>query len=143
MADYNEAEALLQQMAEIRCQLPEHVEGIVENARMMSDWRYYARSYPWATFGVAAAVGYMAIPRRLEVITPDARTIAALAKNNQLVVKQEAEPHKKGGFVGSMFTLLANLAVRGAISYLGQQMGKAAGIQAAEAEPHPLPQMPR
>ena len=92
---------------------------------------------------IAAAVGYLAVPRRLEIMSPDAKTLAKLAKSNQLVVKQEPEPHNRGGFVGSMFTLMANLAVRGAISYIGQQMGKAAGIQAAEVEEQPLPQMPR
>lgn len=142
MGEHHEAEAILQEMDRIRCSLHSDVEDIVENARVMSDWRYYARTYPWACFGIATAVGYLVIPRRLEIMSPDAKTLAKLAKNNQLVVTQQAEPHKKGGFAGSMFTLLANLAVRGAISYVGQQMGKVAGIQAAEPD-RPVPQMPR
>ncbi len=132
-----EGEEILRQMAEIRGNLHHEVEDIAKNARVMSDWRYYVRAYPWACAGAAVALGYLVVPNRLQVISPDVNTLLKLAKKNRLLVKPEAEPHKRGGIVGPLFTLAANTIVRGLISYAGQQMGAVAGRQASAATDGP------
>jgi hypothetical protein len=138
-----ETDAILARMAQIRCDLHDDMQGMVENARTMSDWRYYARSYPWAWLGAATVLGYLVVPARTQIVSPDARELAKLAKRNQLVVQQKPEPHKRGGLTGTLFTLASNLIIRGVISYIGQKAGKTAGHTAAEAEERPLPNVPR
>lgn len=132
-----EGEEILRQMALIRGNLHHNAEELAENARAMTDWRYYMRSYPWACVGAAVVLGYLVVPNRLHVMSPDVDTLLKLAKKNRLLVKPEPEPQKRGGLVGPLFTFAANTLVRGLISYAGQQMGKAAGYQAAEATEEP------
>jgi hypothetical protein len=111
-------------MAEIRCSLDAEMTGIVSSARVMSDWRHYVRSYPWACMGAAAAIGYLVVPKRIEILRPDAATLAKLAERNQLLVKPNAEPQVHGGLAASLFTMIAQTVARGAMGYLGQQAGK-------------------
>ena len=40
MAETPDADAIRREMAQIRCDLYENMEGIVENARVMADWHY-------------------------------------------------------------------------------------------------------
>lgn len=51
------ADAIQGQMAKIRSDLHADVRGIVENARVITDWKYYVRRYPWASVAGAAAAG--------------------------------------------------------------------------------------
>jgi hypothetical protein len=120
VADLHDAETIEAQMARIRCSLNEGVEGIVENARVMSDWRYYVRNYPWTCVGAVAALGYLVVPSRLDVIRPDADTLAKLAKQNRLLVTPEPEPQKRGGLAGVLLNLAAGAITRGAVSYFSQ-----------------------
>ena len=59
-----ETEAIFQRMGEIREDLDEGVQDIVERAREMQDWRTYMKAHPWLFVGAAAAVGYIIVPRR-------------------------------------------------------------------------------
>jgi hypothetical protein len=119
-------------MEHLRGELHEEYGAIVDGARVLADWHHYVRTFPWACVGAAAALGFLAVPKRLEVISPDADTLAELAKRNRLVVKQKPEVHAKGGIVGPLVTLVANAALRALISYAGQKTGKVFGREAAE-----------
>jgi hypothetical protein len=121
-------------MARIRYDLHDDVRGIVENAKVITDWKYYVRRYPWACMAGVAALGYLAVPKRLEIVRPDPETLAELARTNRLVVNPQAQPKPRGGTVGSMFGFLANTFVRAAMGYMGQQAGK---ILRAQVERHP------
>ena len=122
MSYSDEAEQLRRQMAQVRVDLGEDAEQIAENARTMTDWRYYVSSYPWASMAVAAAVGYIAVPRRLEVISPSPEVLAKLANQDRLVVKPKAEAEPKKGLAGTLFTFLSSMVVRGALAAIGQQV---------------------
>jgi hypothetical protein len=118
------ADAIQGQMAKIRSDLHADVRGIVENARVITDWKYYVRRYPWASVAGAAALGYLVVPRRLELLRPDPATLAELAKTNRLVVNPQPDPKPRGGAMTSLFTFLANTLVRTAVGYMGQNAGK-------------------
>jgi hypothetical protein len=130
--DSSEAERIRREMEYLRGELNDEYGAIVRGARVLADWHYYVRTFPWATVGAAAALGFLAVPRRLEVMSPDAATLAKLAKSNRLVVKPKPEAHAQSGIVGSLLTLAANAALRAAIAYAGQKTGKVFGHQAAE-----------
>jgi hypothetical protein len=131
-------EEIRRQMSTIRAQLGGEVDGIVSNAQELANWRHYVRAFPWGSLGVATALGYFAVPRTLQVMSPDKETLAQLAKENRLVVQHEPEVHRKPGIMATMFNLTGNMILRAGIAYLGQQAGKVFGEQAADETTQPM-----
>jgi hypothetical protein len=131
-------------MARIRCELDENVEEVVESAKAMTDWRYYVKAYPWASVALAFVAGYFVVPRRVEIVRPDANEIAKLAKKNRLVVQDKSNAYQKAdhGMGGAIMSFVGNMVTRALLAYVGQQIGKVAGIQATEPPP-PTPQPTR
>lgn len=135
MTEPREADEIRHQMADIRNCLHQDVQEIVDNARDMTNWRYYVRRYPWAAVGTAAALGYFVVPRRTKVVSQDADAIAdRLSAEYRSAMAGDAQPHKKKTLVGEGFNFVANLAVRGLLSYAAQQAGKHFGIATAEQQ---------
>lgn len=114
------------EMKSLRREIAEDMGEVAESTRELTDWRLYVKRYPWVCVGVAALAGFVAVPKRVEIRSPDVETLRSLAKQNQLVVKQDAKAQAKTGLTGTMLTLLANAAVRGVIAYAGQNLGKLA-----------------
>jgi len=139
--ELSEVEQVRRQMARIRCELDENVEDVVVSAKQMTDWRFYVKAYPWATVALAFVAGYFVVPRRVEIVRPDADEIAKLAKKNRIVVQDKTSAVQKAdrGVGGAILNFVANMAMRTIMAYVGQQVGKIAGIQAAEPSP-PGPQ---
>ncbi|MBA3314214.1 MAG: hypothetical protein M3552_08290 [Planctomycetota bacterium] len=128
-----DADAIRNEMAAVRSTLDDNVHELVENARNLTDWRYYVKAAPWGTVGAAAAIGYFIVPRRIQIIQPDADEIAKLAKRHQIVVEHKAKAEaKQGGPAQLVLTMLANAMLRAVTAYASQQAGKVFGQQAAE-----------
>ena len=51
----------------------------------MTDWTFYVRRFPWAAVGLAAAAGFLLVPRKKTTVTPTAEQLAALAKSKEFV----------------------------------------------------------
>lgn len=114
-----EIDDLRRQMAQIRRELHDDVKGVVEGAEAATDWRRYIRSYPWASLGVALAIGYLVVPRRQRdrttTINVDPAEIArAVAAETPRVIEKE-KPGR--GIVGSLFGMVAPVAFRAAQGY--------------------------
>lgn len=122
----NEASAaeLKAQMQQIRRGLRPEVDEIVENARTLMTWQHYVTSYPWASLGVAAAVGYLAVPQKLRISSPDAETLKQLARENRLVVENKPKSQAKPGLIASALTLIGGAILRAGLTYAGQQAGR-------------------
>ncbi len=101
--DSHETDSLLQRMGEIRDDLDEGVQDIVEQAREMRDWRTYMNSHPWVFVGAAVAVGYIIVPRR-------PNRVDSISK----VQPQSSKSARVLGFVGMM-------VLREVVSYVGRQ----------------------
>ena len=78
-------------MAYIRHELDDDVDEIRESAQTLADWHYYVKNYPWACVGVAAALGYLVVPRKLTIERPDPKSLEKLARNNHLVVEHQSK----------------------------------------------------
>ena len=128
-----DADAIRLEMASVRDALDENVYDIVENAKNLTDWRYYVKAAPWGAIGAAAAIGFLAVPRRVQIVQPDADEIARLAKRHQIVVEHAAKAEaKRGGPAQLVMTMIANALLRAATAYVSQQAGKVFGTQVAE-----------
>ncbi len=128
-----DVEAIRSQMASVRTTLDENVHELAENARNLTDWRYYVKAAPWGAVGAAAAIGYFIVPRRIQIVQPSADEIAKLAKRHQIVVEHKAKAEaKQGGPAQLVMTMLANAMLRAVTAYASQQAGKVFGQQAAD-----------
>lgn len=128
-----DADAIRLEMANVRSTLDENVHELVTNARNLTDWRYYVKAAPWGAVGAAMAVGYFIVPRRVQIVQPDADEIAKLAKRHQIVVEHKAKAEaKQGGPAQLVMTMLANAMLRAATAYVSQQAGKVFGQQVAD-----------
>ena len=108
--------AIRQRMEEVRCDLDEDVQEIVEGARDMGDWRSYVRRYPWVCLGAAAVAGYLIVPRR------PWETLAGLANRGRLLASSQLP--RQGSTGGLLLSLVSNLVMRGVSSYALQQAGR-------------------
>jgi hypothetical protein len=123
-----ETQAILQRMNEVRCDLDEDVQEIVEGARVMGKWRYYVRTYPWVCLGAALAAGYLIVPRRQSAIRPDPQTPPELANHSPFVAAQASST---GNTRGMLLAFAGNLVLRGLTSYALQQADKLFATQTA------------
>jgi hypothetical protein len=127
------AEEIRAELRRTRGRLIVDATAVAGGARELADWRYYVRRYPWAALGVAGALGYLAIPRRLEIMSPDARTLEQLAKRNKLVVEARPPAAQKTSLMDTVLTMTGNVLLRAGTAYMGQQIGKLFGETAADA----------
>jgi hypothetical protein len=118
------AEHIQHRMHDLRGQLDNDVEEVVDSAMEFTDWRTYVRSYPWACVGVAAAIGYLVVPSRVELESPDVDTLLELAKKNKLVVQANPSPRKRDGIASTALRFILHAAGRSALTYLGQKVGE-------------------
>jgi hypothetical protein len=125
-----QTEAIRHRMEEVRCDLDEDVQEIVEGARDMGKWRSYVTTYPWVCLGTALAVGYLIVPRRRSGGQPDSETLAELANQSHLLATANLPP--KSNAHGMFLTFVGNLVMRGATAYALQQAGKLFATQAAK-----------
>lgn len=135
--DSRDVDRIRYRMQRVRRHLDENVDEIVANAQQMFNWRYYVRRHPWVSLGAALAAGFLIVPRP-KVVTDrrvylDREAAETLARHNDRLVIEEEEGASPSLFK-SMGIMAANALVRAAISYVGQQVGKAGGHVAAEAE---------
>jgi hypothetical protein len=139
--DQTDPDEIRRRMAALRNQLEGDVQGVSESARAMSDWRFYVRRFPFAAAGVAAAAGFLLVPRKSEVIVPDADTLAALAKANQVWVKTGA-PHASDqprGLLGGLVALAVTGATRLAMTWASQQLKRSFAAAADRRADHEAP----
>jgi len=129
------AEEIQRQMRDVRSELREDVQEIVDNARIMTDWQYYVRSYPWLCLGAAAAAGYLLVPSRVQVFKPDPQTLAELVRQQQVAVKAEVQPQPPAGLIGGLVNMAAGVALQGAMAIASQQLNQFLQGLAAPASP--------
>jgi hypothetical protein len=99
----HESEEILRRMKEIRSDLDEDVQEIVEQARAMQDWRTYMKSHPWVFVGAAVAVGYILVPNRRVRVEANATV---------------QEPTRK---LGGVLAFVGQMVFREVVSYVGRQ----------------------
>lgn len=113
---------LRQQMEQIRCDLAGNVSHLSDDAKTLTDYRYYVRQHPWITLGAAAAAGFLLIPRKAkQQFSTDPAILEELLKKNQLVVQTKSEVNQKRGLFATGVSLLAAAAMKAAMNYAQKQ----------------------
>jgi hypothetical protein len=115
-------DAILRRMEEVRWDVDEDVQEIVEGARDMGKWRYYVKNYPWVCLGAALAAGYLIVPRRSLAMPPAAQKADELAKPSPVLETTGSSLTSNVGAI--VLPLVGNLVMQGIVAYVGQQADK-------------------
>jgi len=142
----NETDEIRRKMAQIRRDLHEDVREVVAGAEAATDWRRYVRSYPWASVGVATAVGFLAVPRVSRSAIRDAALKADVAEVRDELKQTrgavpEAKEKRRQSLVGAAVAMAAPLAWRFAqnyaVAYLEQWIAQHQQQFMSQAGPRP------
>ena len=140
MSADDEATIIRRRMGELRRELACDVQEVGRSARVMTDWTFYVRRFPWATAAVVAAVGYMLVPKKKEIIKPDPEMLAEMVKKKQLHVEPVARHKENEGLLKTLFVMGLTWAARTGAGYMGRRISEAALHKAQEPrQPHHQP----
>jgi hypothetical protein len=131
----DEAREVVDRMAALRREIVHDVEHVAESAKAMTDWTFYVRSFPWAAVGVAAAAGFLLVPRKKSRVTPTAEQLAALVQNKEFVAAATEQLKPPRSVLAGVGATLAAMAGRAALAYLTEQLR----AKAAQARENPRP----
>jgi hypothetical protein len=129
------ADEICRRMYEIRGELNEDISGVMANARRLLSWRHYLHSFPKSSLAAALFLGYLVVPRRKEIVTPDAEALEKLSKKHKLVV--EKSPKQGGsGMSSPLLRLVLSTLLRVGITKATEMYGehKARQQSAEQAE---------
>lgn len=134
MTTTDNAEEIQQEMRQVRRELTEDMQEIVDNARVMTDWRYYIRTYPWAAVGAAAVIGYWLVPSKSRYVGPDAAAIGDIMKAQIQSVQSSVEKNKTKGITATIVGLAGSALLQGGIALGRQQLSKFMNSQMSSTE---------
>jgi uncharacterized protein YhaN len=132
-----QAEDIQQEMRQVRAELRDAVQEVVESAAVLKEWRAYVRSYPWVCLGAAAAAGYFLVPSRMTVIRPDTASLLDLAKKQKLVVKMDhlaQKPSLLRSLLGMAAGTLMQAGVALATKQVNEYLSRTEGMHAPRRE---------
>ncbi|MEX2092353.1 MAG: hypothetical protein WD971_06730 [Pirellulales bacterium] len=130
-----EAREVVERMATLRREIASDVDHVAESAKAMTDWTFYVRRFPWAAVGLAAAAGFLLVPRKKTTVTPTAEQLAALVNNKQFVAAATDQLKPPQSLLKGLAATLAAMAGRAALAYVTEQIRAKAA--AAHREPTP------
>jgi len=116
------ADRLQLRMQRIRRRLDTDVDGILQDAQQLLDWRYYVQRQPLGSLIAMSLLGYLLVPSRREApvqkvyLDPEVSREYVAQKPPVSEARQEAAPVGQGIFL-SLATLALNTAVRSGITY--------------------------
>ena len=114
---------LQRQMAQIRHEMHEEVRGAVRGAQSLTDWRRIVANHPWAALGIAAATGFLVVPRRRVSRTEQPLPTAALTQASQGPAPNRSTPSPAGpGVWRTALGILTPVLARAAQNYALNQI---------------------
>ena len=127
----DEIDAVTRRMAELRRELTGDVRQVSRDARVMTDWTFYVRRFPWAMVGIAAVAGFVLIPRKKQIISPNQEALAEMVKKNQLRLDVDHK-QEKPGMLRALVAMATTWAVKAGMEYVGERARSAAVHKARE-----------
>src|SRR5687768_12509570 len=121
MSDADSIREIQDQMKRVRRELS---SDLATSARDITDWRGFVRANPWLCLGVAAAIGYLLVPKGPPVVRLSAVDLQTLLREGKTVVAATTAPKPRPAsrIRGVLLSNLGGLAMRGVLAYLGHRM---------------------
>jgi hypothetical protein len=129
------AEEIRKRMAELRRELTCDVDDVSRSvrevgrsAREMASPLYLIRNYPWASAAVAAAVGYVLVPKRRQqqIVKPDPEMLAELVRKEQIKLDTSKASGETQGMFKSLAVMGITWAAKAGMNYMVQRMTSSA-----------------
>ncbi len=116
MPESPETSAIQQRMAQLRFELDEDVQEIVDGTRELGEWKSYVRAYPWLCLGTAFVLGTWIVPQRLSGRSKDLSSGTANLNEEQAM---RATPVSYDGMArGMLLAILGNLVTRNVSTFI-------------------------
>lgn len=135
MTPEEQAESIRRRMGELRRELTCDVRDVGRSARAMTSPSFYIRKFPWATLAVAAAVGYILVPKKKQVVYPDPDTLAEMVRNKQVRLDTSQAANDSRGMLKSLAVMGLTWAARAGMSYITERLTAAAMNKKQEPQP--------
>ena len=130
------AEDLKARMAGVRSALESDVADVSDATNDLTDWKYYVKQHPIALVGIAAAVGYLVVPSRTEVIKPSPEALRKMAAKKKVYISNKPQKASRDrSMLDRGLSIAGAFAARAATAYAAQQFGKFTGHAASDASP--------
>lgn len=130
------ADDIRQRMQGVRREVAEDMQGIVQTARTLTDWRYHVKNHPWACVGLALAAGYLIVPARKKAATAGTRELIELLKKHNLSLGEAAGAKGGGGFFRTMLAAATPVVARLAMNVASQKFAGGANPWASAFGDH-------
>jgi hypothetical protein len=122
-------------MAELRRELLIDVRDVGRSARAITSPSFYVRKFPWVTLATAAAIGYMLIPKKRQVVYPDPEMLAEMVRKKQVRLDTSRAAKESKGMLETLAVMGLSWAARTGFDYVTQQLTKAATKKAETPQP--------
>ncbi len=134
------ADAIRLRMAELRRELMSDVRDVGRSARAMTSLSFYVRRFPWATVAGAAALGFMLVPKKKQVIYPDAEALAEMVRKKQVRVDTSKAATESQGLLKTLIVMGLTWAGRASLNYVAHRVATTTFNKSNETtEPAPAP----
>jgi hypothetical protein len=107
-------------MAQVRHDMHQEVHDAVKGAQSLADWQSMVKGHPWLALSIAAAAGYMIVPRRRRESPTYVAVSAPVPQQPEPSAGKIPQTHRgisKWSILGTAFSLLAPVAARAAQNY--------------------------
>jgi hypothetical protein len=112
---------LLARMEAVRGRLDEDAQAAKQSVQELTDWRHAVRKNPLVSVAVAAAVGFLLVPRKQPAPTFSKADLEKLAREHKIIVaKDSASP----GIVGTIAAIAGAALTRSATNFVASKMSE-------------------
>ena len=111
---------LLARMEAVRGRLDEDAQAAKQSVHDLTDWRNAVRKNPWVSVALAAAAGFLLVPRKQPAPTFSKVDLEQLAREHKVIVAKE--PSASPGLVGTLAAIAGAALTRAASNYVATKM---------------------
>jgi hypothetical protein len=117
-----DVDELLARMEAVRGRLHEDAQAAKHTVQELTDWRHAVRQNPLLAVGLAAAAGFLLVPKKQPAPTFSKADLEELARENKVIVAKE--PTSSPGIVGAIAAVAGAALTRAASNFVASKVSE-------------------
>lgn len=113
---------LLARMEAVRGRLDEDAQAAKHTVQELTDWRHAVRQNPLLAVGLAAAAGFLLVPKKQAAPTFSKADLAELTRNNKVIIAKE--PTASPGLIGAIAAVAGAALTRAATNFVAAKVSE-------------------
>jgi hypothetical protein len=113
---------LLARMEAVRGRLDEDAQAAKHTVQELTDWRHVVRQNPFLAVSVAAAAGFLLVPKKPHTTIFSKADIEQLSKENKVIIAKETTA--SSGIAGTIAALTGAALTRAASNFVAAKMSE-------------------